>query len=100
MRMTATTHASWTASPMKCEPLTPRQGCRWWGRGAIQTTGPLNYRKMQQALDSLVNDATFGASARTVDLCTNPGAVCEKADLKWFGAIEYWTRIVQESDDF
>jgi predicted chitinase len=42
MEMTAVTHASWTPGPMKCSS-SENPGCCWWGRGAIQTTGPNNY---------------------------------------------------------
>jgi len=29
--------------PLKCVPGTITEACCWWGRGAIQTTGPNNY---------------------------------------------------------
>jgi len=43
MKMTAVTYADFTDGPMKCAPGTVTEGCCWWGRGAIQTTGPNNY---------------------------------------------------------
>jgi len=100
MTIEATTQAAWALGPMKCEPDTPRAGCCWWGRGAIQTTGPYNYKKMQEALVSLSGDDTFGTLANDVNFCTNPGAVCEEPGLNWFGAIEFWTRVVQVDSSY
>jgi predicted chitinase len=94
MKMTAVTSASWAKGPMKCEPGTPTAGCCWWGRGAIQTTGPHNYKLLQQ-------DIVGKASAFSgIDLCKNPEAICEKDGMKWIGAIYYWTTIVQKASQF
>jgi hypothetical protein len=32
-----------------------------------------------------------------VDLCTNPEAMCQYDELKWMGALYYWTTVVQEN---
>ena len=43
MATKALTWASWAPGPMQCGPGTPTEKCCWWGRGAIQLTGPYNY---------------------------------------------------------
>ena len=48
MAMTAETFATWTPGPLQCAPGTVTEGCCWWGRGAIQTTGPHNYAALQR----------------------------------------------------
>jgi len=91
MTMTAETAASWvTMGPMNCAPGTVTEGCCWWGRGAIQTTGPNNYgllnREVIQKIPAL--------KAKNIDLCTNPEAICQNDETKWLGAIFYWANNV------
>merc|ERR1712203_236416 len=94
MRMTAETYASWTPGPMQCVPGTETEGCCWWGRGAIQTTGPHNYKMLQQDVVSKVD------SLSGTDLCTNPEAMCQVGELKWMGALYYWASVVQKAGPF
>jgi len=94
MRMTAETYASWTPGPLECVPGTATEGCCWWGRGAIQTTGPHNYKMLQADVVSKV-DGLSGT-----DLCTNPEAICQVGELKWLGALYYWASVVQEAEPF
>jgi len=94
MVMTAETHASWTPGPMQCAPGTITEGCCWWGRGAIQTTGPHNYAQLQR--DVIGKLSQFA----NVDLCTNPEAICQVDELKWLGALYYWTTVVQREVHF
>jgi len=94
MQMTAETYASWTPGPLKCEPGTVTEGCCWWGRGAIQTTGPHNYKMLQ---DEVVSELP---SLANIDLCENPEAICQNEQLKWLGALYYWTSVVQTSLQF
>jgi len=94
MHMVAETRASWTSGPMECTPNTVTAGCCWWGRGAIQTTGPHNYRVLQQDVVSKVE------SLSAVDLCTNPEAMCQRDEMKWLGALYYWTDVVQKTSEF
>uniref|UniRef100_A0A6V2VRI7 Glycoside hydrolase family 19 catalytic domain-containing protein n=1 Tax=Emiliania huxleyi TaxID=2903 RepID=A0A6V2VRI7_EMIHU len=89
MTMTAETWASWAPGPLKCEPGTGSEKCCWWGRGAIQTTGPNNYGLLQREVFSKV--PALGG----IDLCTNPEAICQRDDAKWLGAIFYWANNVQ-----
>jgi len=35
-----------------------------------------------------------------VDLCANPEAICQNEQLKWLGALYYWTSVVQTSVPF
>lgn len=94
MQMRAETHASWTPGPMECIPGTLTEGCCWWGRGAIQTTGPHNYAQLQRDVLSKV------PQFEQVDLCTNPEAICQVDELKWLGALYYWTTVVQREASF
>lgn len=89
MSMTAETFASWTPGPMKCTPGTVTEGCCWWGRGAIQTTGPNNYGNLQKEVFSKVPELQH------IDLCSNPEAICQNDETKWLGAIFYWANDVQ-----
>ena len=61
------------------------------GRGAIQTTGPNNYGLLQRDVIAHVPQL----AEQHVDLCTNPEAVCEHADVVWLGALLYWANDVQ-----
>ena len=89
MTMTAETYASWTPGPMTCIPNTVTAGCCWWGRGAIQTTGPHNYRMLQLDVVSKIS------SLSSIDLCVNPEAICQGDAMKWLGGLYYWASIVQ-----
>merc|ERR1719410_1184251 len=96
MSMTAETAATWTPGPMKCEPGTETEGCCWWGRGAIQTTGRYNYGQLQRDVVSKLG--LYEADGTPVDLCTNPEAMCQHEVLKMTGALYYWTSMVQEEN--
>lgn len=89
MRMTAETRASWGGLARCIVPGTSTEGCCWWGRGAIQTTGPHNYKMLQ--------DEVVACDLEGTDLCTNPEAMCPKDQLKWTGALYYWTSAVETS---
>merc|ERR1719440_1744068 len=90
MNITAVTWAHYASGPLTCEPGTIREGCCWWGRGAIQSRGPNEFGYIQQEAVSLIPELAG------VDLCTNPEAVCqgkknETTDaLKWLGALLVW----------
>jgi len=93
MQMTAETWASWAPGPMQCGPSN-NPGCCWWGRGAIQTTGPNNYGKLQKDV------IAFMPGYENIDLCTNPEAICQNDGLKFLGALYYWTDFVQPDTCF
>jgi len=95
MHMVAETYASWAVQgPMRCDPGTSTAGCCWWGRGAIQTTGPHNYAALQTDVISQMS------GQETTDLCTNPEAICQDDQLIWIGALYYWTSVVQTDSCF
>ena len=94
MVMTAETWASWTLGPLTCEPDSVREGCCWWGRGAIQTTGPNNYGLLQQNVISQIPDLA------EINLCANPEAMCQNPQIVWLGAMFYWADSVQAAKAF
>jgi len=98
MTMTAETAASWTSGPMKCMPGGELEGCCWWGRGAIQTTGRYNYGQLQRDVVSKLG--LYEQDGSPVDLCQNPEAMCQHDVLKMTGAMYYWTSMVQKESCF
>ena len=80
---------SYADAPLMCEPGTITEGCCWWGRGAIQTTGPNNYGLLQRDVISQIPELA------SVDLCTNPEALCEQSQTKWLAAVFFWVNDVQ-----
>jgi len=100
--MTAVTKASW-AKQIECSPDSGdfpagTRKCCWWGRGAIQTTGPTNYGLLNK---NIIKKASLPEIAG-VDLCVDPEAICrpQYPSLKWIGAVEYWVRVVQGFSEF
>jgi len=98
MQMNAVTHASW-AVPLECTPGTETEKCCWWGRGAIQTTGPLNYGLLQRDVVDHMG-LTDPLTGQPMNLCTNPEAICQNGELKFVGSIYYWISQVQEATCF
>ena len=106
---------SWRSCPGGCANMddagnifvdkgaTPRvdvEGCCWWGRGVIQTTGICNFGKLNYFIG-----ARAAARGRTslypdVDFCADPGAICKSdhPDLKWIAGFFYWLESVQKYD--
>eukprot|EP00985_Skeletonema_marinoi_P007176 scaffold3135_cov181-Skeletonema_marinoi.AAC.1 len=62
-------------------PRTEVEGCCWWGRGVIQTTGRCNFGKLNK------NIGTGGGATAlypNIDFCNNPQSICDgPSDLKW-----------------
>ena len=76
-------------------PRNDVEGCCWWGRGVIQTTGACNYGKLNKAIGSASNVDTFGKH----NLCENPGAICDPTSdpkLKWIAGLYFWVTNVQK----
>ncbi|MBN2530211.1 MAG: hypothetical protein JXR76_27725 [Deltaproteobacteria bacterium] len=79
------------------------EGCCWWGRGVIQTTGRCNFGKLNHYLGNTHLDANaFPAPAQPlypdVDFCQNPEAICSSTahpELKWIAGLFYWMNSVQ-----
>ena len=70
------------------------EGCCFWGRGVIQTTGVCNFGKLNYYLGA--HAASEGREARypDVDFCEQPDAICasdEHKELKWIAGYFYWT---------
>ncbi|GLT19222.1 hypothetical protein GCM10007938_30040 [Vibrio zhanjiangensis] len=89
------------------------EGCGWWGRGVIQTTGRQNFGTLNHYLGrSHVDPSTIGTSVDGVtveappenplyaelDFCSNPGLICsseENKEIKWIAGLFYWVTSVQ-----
>ncbi|MGL4476145.1 MAG: cellulose-binding domain-containing protein, partial [Shewanella sp.] len=89
------------------------EGCGWWGRGVIQTTGRQNFGTLNHYLGrSHVDPATIGQTIDGVvvdappanplyaelDFCSNPGLICsseENKEIKWIAGLFYWVTSVQ-----
>ncbi|SMY34004.1 Ig-like domain-containing protein [Photobacterium andalusiense] len=93
------------------------EGCGWWGRGVIQTTGRQNFGTLNHYLGrSHVDPATIGKTIDGVtveappanplyadlDFCSNPGLICsseENKEIKWIAGLFYWVTSVQAYSD-
>ena len=79
------------------------EGCCWWGRGVIQTTGRCNFGKLNHFLGkSHLNPNQFAApdsvAYPNIDFCANPEVICastEHPELKWIAGLFYWMSEVQ-----
>lgn len=74
------------------------EGCCWWGRGTIQTTGPCNYGRLNYFLGKRAADEGRPSRFPTVDICSDPGVICssqEFPELKWVAGLFYWIDSVQ-----
>lgn len=93
------------------------EGCGWWGRGVIQTTGRLNFGKLNHFLGrSHVDPENVGKVVDGVavaappaqplyadlDLCSNPQLVCstqQHGEIKWIAGLFFWMNEVQGYND-
>lgn len=81
------------------------EGCCWWGRGVIQTTGVCNFGKLNYFVGAKAAQR-FAGTDRTalypdVDFCLDPEIVCRPdgpPDLKWVAGFFYWLESVQPYD--
>jgi len=82
------------------EARTDVEGCCWWGRGAIQTTGVCNFGKLNYFLGKKAADRGRAALFPTVDFCKDPEAVCSSdfPELRWIAGFFYWLNDVQPYD--
>ena len=82
------------------------EGCCWWGRGVIQTTGPCNFGKLNYFLsgrDYVDQNGTRTqrqvnpqAPYASLDFCRDPEVVCDgPSELKWIAGLFYWLNGVQ-----
>lgn len=79
------------------------EGCCWWGRGVIQTTGRCNFGALNHFLgaghlDPSVHPRPSKILYPSVDFCGDPEVVCASKDhpeLKWVAGLFYWMSSVQ-----
>lgn len=86
------------------------EGCCWWGRGVIQTTGRCNFGVLNHHLGrGHLDPARFPRPAEVlypdVDFCRDPGAICASPahpELKWIAGLLYWMSSVEgyEADGY
>jgi len=83
------------------------EGCCWWGRGVIQTTGRCNFGTLNHFLGTSHLDPAVHPGPSTVlypevNFCENPGVICndpEYPELKWIAGLFYWMSSVQDYDE-
>ncbi|MDB2386329.1 PKD domain-containing protein, partial [Shewanella sp.] len=93
------------------------QGCGWWGRGVIQTTGRLNFGKLNHFIGrshvatdkvgSVVDGIVVKAAPNNplyadLDLCSNPQLICstqKHKEIKWIAGLFFWMNEVQGYND-
>ena len=93
------------------------EGCGWWGRGVIQTTGRLNFGKLNHFLGRSHVDPAYAGQVidgvpvtpapaqplyADMDLCSNPQLVCsstEHGEIKWIAGLFFWMNEVQGYND-
>ena len=104
---------SWKSCPGGCknsanpnlavggEARTDVEGCCWWGRGVIQTTGVCNFGKLNFFAGKKAADAGRSSLYPTVDFCADPAVICrdDHPDLKWVAGFFYWLESVQSYDE-
>merc|ERR1712125_128459 len=79
------------------EERTDVEGCCWWGRGVIQTTGVCNFGKLNYYMGKRGKDEGRDVLYPTIDFCKNPEAICEPEAppaLKWIAGFFYWLNSV------
>jgi len=89
-----------SAAPLFGQPVgrTDLEGCCWWGRGVIQTTGVCNFGKLNYYLGRRAAVEGRDALFPQIDFCTNPNSICEAGsppELKWIAGFFYWLNSVQ-----
>lgn len=83
------------------------EGCCWWGRGVIQTTGRCNFGVLNHFLGRThLNPAEHTPPATVlypdIDFCQEPESICASTDhpeLKWVAGVFYWMSTVQTYDE-
>ena len=78
------------------------EGCCWWGRGVIQTTGPCNVGKLNYYLagrrydNGVASQWNPNAPYAELNFCTQPNVICEgPRELRWISGMFYWVFDVQ-----
>jgi len=78
------------------------EGCCWWGRGIIQTTGRCNFGTLNHYIGKShkADELPIGYKPLypDIDFCKDPEIICssqEHKDLKWIAGFFYWMKSVQ-----
>ena len=74
------------------------EGCCWWGRGVIQTTGVCNFGKLNYFLGKRAQDEGRDSRYPEIDFCKDPQIICsseEHKELKWIAGMFYWIESLQ-----
>lgn len=79
------------------------EGCCWWGRGVIQTTGRCNFGMLNHYLGAGHLDPSQHARPANilypdVNFCRDPESICASTshpELKWVAGLFYWMSSVQ-----
>ena len=74
------------------------EGCCFWGRGVIQTTGVCNFGKLNYYLGARTQEDGRHALYPDVDFCQRPDKICasEYPELKWVAGLFYWMESVEK----
>jgi len=78
------------------------EGCCWYGRGVIQTTGICNFGKLNYFLGKRGKDEGRSVLYPDIDFCKDPEAICKPTSppaLKWIAGFFYWLNSVQSYKD-
>jgi len=78
------------------------EGCCYWGRGVIQTTGICNFGKLNYYLGKRAADEGRSSRYPQLDFCLDPGIICaskEHTELKWIAGMFYWVESLQSYDE-
>eukprot|EP00873_Tetraselmis_striata_P027989 jgi/Tetstr1/448253/TSEL_035541.t1 len=77
------------------------EGCCWWGRGVIQTSGVCNFGKLNYYLGAGANQRGADALFPDTDFCRNPQAICddENPTIKWIFGMFFWMQEVQQYNE-
>lgn len=84
------------------EGRTDVEGCCWWGRGVIQTTGVCNFGKLNYYMGERAEKRGADALYPEINFCKDPEVICRDdgpSELKWIAGLFYWLESVQDWDD-
>mmetsp|Transcript_15457 Transcript_15457/g.22821 ORF Transcript_15457/g.22821 Transcript_15457/m.22821 type:complete len:150 (+) Transcript_15457:887-1336(+) len=84
------------------EPRTDVEGCCWWGRGVIQTSGVANFGKLNYYLGKRAAVEGRDVLYPSVDFCKRPDSVCdpnEDGSIKWVAGFFFHLNAVQNYDN-
>jgi len=80
------------------EGRTDVEGCCWWGRGVLQTSGVCNYGKLNFYMGKRAADEGRASIYPTIDFCKRPDLICDPngpQDIRWSVGFFYWLYQVQ-----